>query len=87
MRTLITKDGKHEVTFMPNGGDKNDIICTASLIVDCKAVKSRLTDYWFTIGYYKTIKGAVRSAKRQMQEHGYQFNDAEVDSLINEWYD
>ena len=85
MRTLITKDGRHEVTFMPNGGDKNDIICTASLIVACKGVKSRLTDYWFTIGYYKTIKGAVRSAKKQMLEHGYQFDEADVAELIKEW--
>lgn len=87
MRTLITKDGKHEVTFMENGGNKRDIIVCASIILECKAVQSRLTDYWYTIGYFKTIKGAVRSAKRQMQEHGYQFNEAEIDSLLNEWYD
>ena len=85
MKTLITKDGKHEVTFMKNGGNKNDIICTASIIVECKAVKSKLTDYWFTIGYFKTIKGAVRSAKKQMLEQGYQLDEADVAELIKEW--
>lgn len=31
-------------------------------------------EYWFTVGWYKTEKGAIRSAKKQMANFGYELN-------------
>ncbi len=31
-------------------------------------------EYWFTLGWYKTQAGAIRSAKRQLASHGYTLN-------------
>lgn len=28
-------------------------------------------EFWFTVGSYKTLKGAKRSAVRKMSDHGY----------------
>lgn len=85
MRTLETTDRNHAVNFMPNGTNKNDILVCACIIQYEGAYKV-IDDYWFTVGRFKTIKGAVRSAKKQLAEIGhYSFNENEVENLIKTW--
>ena len=86
MRTLDTTDKNHAVDFMANGGNKNDILVFAAQIKYDGDIKI-IDDYWFSIGRFKTIKGAVRSAKKRMAEHGYCFNENEVENLIKTWND
>ena len=38
-------------------------------------------EYWFTIGYFKTLAGAKRSAVKQLAALGYTFNDKEMKAL------
>ena len=85
MRTLDTTDKNHAVDFMANGGNKNDILVVASIIMYCDGMRYG-KDYWFSVGRFNTIKGAVRSAKRQLAEIGhYSFDEKEVENLIKTW--
>lgn len=38
------------------------------------AVACQDGEYWFTIGWYKTETGALRSAKKQLARLGYELN-------------
>lgn len=38
------------------------------------AVATQENEYWFTVGWYKTEKGAVRSAKKQLARLGYELD-------------
>ena len=38
-------------------------------------------EYWFSVGYFKTLAGAKRSAVRQLAALGYTFNAAEMKAL------
>ena len=38
------------------------------------AVAKQENEYWFTIGWFKTEKGAIRSAKKQLARLGYELN-------------
>lgn len=38
-------------------------------------------EYWFSIGYFKTLAGAKRSAVRQMAALGYTFDEKQMKAL------
>lgn len=38
-------------------------------------------EYWFTIGHFKTLAGAKRSAVKQMARMGYTFNEKEMQAV------
>lgn len=38
-------------------------------------------EYWFSIGYFKTLAGAKRSATKQMAALGYTFNADQMKAL------
>lgn len=38
------------------------------------AIATQENEYWFTVGWYKTEKGAIRSAKKQLARLGYELN-------------
>ena len=38
------------------------------------AIATQDNEYWFTVGWYKTEKGAIRSAKKQLARLGYELN-------------
>lgn len=57
------------VTFFKNG--------EISIIV----VAEQDGEYWFTIGHFKTLAGAKRSAVKQMARHGYTFDEKQMKAL------
>ena len=38
-------------------------------------------EFWFTVGSYKTLKGAKRSAVRKMADHGYKVDMNALNNL------
>ena len=66
-----TNSESKSVSFMFNGGNPNDIMVAAM----------QDGEYWFTIGWYKTEKGAKRAAIKSMKKHGYLLNESEVMNL------
>lgn len=38
------------------------------------AIAQQDGEFWFTVGWYKTEKGAIRSAKKQLANLGYELN-------------
>lgn len=38
-------------------------------------------EYWFTVGYYKTLAGAKRAAKKQFAALGYTFDEKGLANL------
>lgn len=72
MATIRCISSEHKsVSFMLNGGNPKDIMVTA--LQD--------GDFWYTIGWYTTEKGAKRAAIKSLKKHGYLFNEEEVMNL------
>ena len=59
------------VVFMLNGNHVNDIMVIAM----------QDGEYWYTIGRYKSEKGAKRAAIKSMEKHGYILNESELMNL------
>lgn len=38
------------------------------------AIAQQESEYWFSVGWFKTEAGAIRSAKRQLSRLGYTLN-------------
>lgn len=36
------------------------------------AMATQANEYWFTVGWFKTINGAIRSAKKRLAMLGYE---------------
>lgn len=63
------------VTFWRNGGRADEVMVFANQIYDGQS------EYWFTIGTYKSLKNAKRGAVREMGKHGYTFDPKELETL------
>lgn len=63
------------VTFWRNGGRADEVMVFANQIYDGHS------EYWFTIGTYKSLKNAKRGAVRAIGEHGYTFDPVELEKL------
>lgn len=64
MTTILCTDTRKSVTLMKDADGFGGIL----------AVANEDGEYWFTIGWYKTEAGAIRSAKRQLAALGYTLN-------------
>ena len=64
MKTLTCTDNRISVTMMFNADGADGILAVAQIE----------GEYWFTLGWFKTETGAVRSARRQLSSHGYTLN-------------
>lgn len=62
--TIKCKNSDKSVSFMMNADGFGGILVIAQ----------EDGEYWFTVGWYKTEKGAIRSAKKQMANFGYELN-------------
>lgn len=65
MKTLTCTDPRISVNLMMDADGFGGILAIASLE----------DEYWFTIGWYKTEAGAIRSARKQLASHGYTLQD------------
>ena len=80
MTTIKTKDQRHAVTFIFNGGKENDILAMTEMLVNDGY--ERVFEYWFTIGNYATRNNAVRAAIRKMKDFGYEFSEHAFDEFL-----
>lgn len=64
MSTIYCKDSSKSVEFMENADGQGRIL----------AIACEDGEYWFTLGWYKTEAGAVRSARKQLAALGYTLN-------------
>lgn len=64
MATILCTDTSKSVTLMFNADGFGGIL----------AVANQDREYWFTIGWFKTEAGAIRSAKRKLARLGYTLN-------------
>ena len=62
--TISCKNSNKAVNFMMNADGFGGIL----------AIATEEGEYWFTVGWYKTEKGAIRSAKKQLANLGYELN-------------
>jgi hypothetical protein len=70
-RVICNNSSQKAVHFMLNGGDPHSIIVTAEQWDSYNGQFS----YWFSVGHFKTLNGAKKSAIRQMKELGYTFSE------------
>ena len=61
---ITCKNSDKAVEFMMNADGFGGIL----------AIATQDKEYWFTVGWYKTEKGAIRSAKKQLSRLGYELN-------------
>ena len=64
MKTIYCTDTRKSVEMMFNADGFGGILVAAM----------QDGEYWFTIGWFETEAGAVRSAKRQLANLGYTLN-------------
>ena len=64
MKTLLCTDSRISVNMMLNADSFGGILAVACID----------DEYWFTIGWFKTEAGAIRSARRQLAGHNYTLN-------------
>lgn len=64
MKTLYCTDPRKSVQMMMDADSLGRILVAAM----------QEGEYWFTIGWYKTEAGAIRSAKKQLARLGYTLN-------------
>ena len=60
-KQLFCTDSRISVTLMFNADGFDGILAVAEID----------GEYWFSVGWFKTEAGAVRSARRQFACHGY----------------
>lgn len=70
MSVITTKECKAITIQFYNGWMENKI----------SAVAYENGEYWFTIGYYKTLKNAKKAAVRRMLLSGLTFDPAELEA-------
>ena len=63
------------VTFLRIAGRADHVMVFANQIYKGQS------EYWFTIGSYKSLKNAKRGAVRAMRDHGYTFDPDELEKL------
>lgn len=61
---IICKNSNKAVELMMNADGFGGIL----------AIATQENEYWFTVGWYKTENGAIRSAKKQLSRLGYELN-------------
>ena len=64
MKTFLCTDARISVDMMLNADGFGGIFVAAM----------QDGEYWFTVGWYKTEAGAIRSAKKQLANLGYTLN-------------
>lgn len=64
MKTIFCTDTRKAVEMMMDADTMGRIL----------AVATQDGEYWFTLGWYKTEAGAVRSARKQLAALGYTLN-------------
>ena len=62
--TITCKNSDKSVRFHENADGFGGIL----------AIAQQDGEFWFTVGWYKTEKGAIRSAKKQLANLGYELN-------------
>ena len=66
MTTIKTVCGNYGVDLIRNGDNENSIIAMAYMPGSFEGE----TEYWFTIGHYKSEKTAIRQAVKKMAKFG-----------------
>lgn len=76
---VTTKDGRHAVQFMVIG----DQISVSAKYSTSESDRDYMGewDYWTHIGYYTTLSGAKRGAKRWMAKMGYELSDKDLNKI------
>ena len=64
MKKIFCTDIRISATLMFNANGDGGILVVAEVE----------NEYWFTIGWFKTEAGAIRSARRQFAAHNYTLN-------------
>ena len=64
MKTIFCTDSRTSIEMMMNADS-----CGSILVVACQD-----GEYWFSVGWFKTEAGAIRSARRQLAALNYTLN-------------
>jgi hypothetical protein len=73
---IESKCGKYNVNIMDTG---HSLLAIANMnMFDSETMSNN--SYWFTIGRYKTEKGAVRQSAKALARHGVELGPAEIGS-------
>ena len=66
--TIKSKCGKYSVNIIQNGKDGNNFMaCACFNQFDSESMSD--SQYWFTIGRYKSVKNAVRQSIKKLSVH------------------
>lgn len=75
---IVCNNSKRKsVTFWRNGGKDDQVMAFANQQSDIEGYH----EHWFTIGTYKSLKNAKKAAVRAMRDHGYTFDQVELETL------
>ena len=74
VKISCTNSQSKSVAFCLNGKEVDEIVVTA--LQD--------GEYWFEIGWYKTLNNAKKQATKKMAVYGYSLNQSELDKLTIE---
>lgn len=77
---VISKDGRHAISFDIYGRGENGITVTSEM----KGYGERYGfrwEYLSHIGEYKTLPGAIKAAKKYATMHGWIFNEKDFENL------
>ena len=64
MTTINSKCGKYSVNIIQNGKEESYLAIANMNTFDSETMSD--TSYWFSIGWYKTTKNAIRQAVKKM---------------------